>query len=86
LFRQLYIKFYPFISIIAIEIGKVIENFNTIISVIILILQIVIGVLTILKIYVEIKHHVFKSIKETEKNVNSRYPFLTALYKFLKRK
>jgi hypothetical protein len=80
------ILLYPFVSLGAIEAGNLIHTLNEITALVIFIVQSLIGVLTIIKIYKDIKTHKYKSISDEAKKVKKKYPFISALIEFMKRK
>jgi hypothetical protein len=78
-------RIYPFLSISVIEIGTLFQNANNIVSVLIFLIQVLIGVLTIVKLYKEIK--IRKSIKteiDIENEIKKENRFLVYLLEFFK--
>lgn len=55
--RLLYDKTYPLISILAIQLGKFIENTENIFIIIVISLQIIIGILTVWKLHGDIRNN-----------------------------
>lgn len=78
-------KIYPFLSIGFIEVGQMIQNTNNLISLFIFALQVLIGALTILKLYKEIKiNKTEKTPEQIEEELEKKNKFLTALLRVLK--
>jgi hypothetical protein len=78
-------KIYPFLSIGVIEVGQIIEHTNTIISIFIFLIQLLIGILTILKLYKEIKINKSNITDlQIENEVKKKNRFLIGLLGILK--
>jgi len=75
--------FYPFLSIGVIEFGSLITNMSNLLNAFIFLLQLSIGVLTIVKLWHEIKKKKFKSLENTEKTIEKKHPFISAILKYL---
>lgn len=58
--RLLFDKSYPFISIVALQLGQFIERTQNIFIIIVITLQVIIGLLTIWKLHGDIKNNKFK--------------------------
>lgn len=58
--RLIYDKGYPFISIVAIQLGQFIDRSENIIIILVIILQVIIGMLTIWKLHGDIKNNKLK--------------------------
>jgi len=86
MFNQIVNKVYPFFSLGFIEVGEILRTSQTILDAFVLLLQILIGVLTILKIYSDIKKNVFKSVEKSEKDTEKKHLFLSSLIKYLTKK
>jgi len=63
-------------SISAMQIVEMSTNTFTIFTVI---LQLIIFLITVRKLYLDIKHNKYKSLESEENKVKKEYPFLTAL-------
>lgn len=79
-------KIYPFASIIFLEIGKLIEAMNSFVLFVVFVLQLTIGVLTILKIWKELKCcNRTLTAEEAEKEVKKKHPILTGIIQIFKK-
>jgi hypothetical protein len=74
---------YPFVSIAAIQAGDYLHTANEVINILIFGLQILIAVLTIIKIIKDIKHHKYKSVDDEIKKEEKRHPIIAAIFKYL---
>jgi len=83
---KLIAKIYPFLSLGVIEIGNLIDRVNGCITLFIFLLQGVIAVLTIMRLYKDVKFHKYKNLEKTEKETAKRYPFIFALFEYFKKK
>ena len=80
-------KMYPFLSIGAIEIGTLLENSDHLVSLFVFFIQLLIGFLTIIKLYKEIK---IKKSTKTDEQINAElkkknrflFSFLSVLKNF----
>lgn len=78
-------KIYPLLSIGVIELGTFFQNANNIISLLIFSIQLLIGILTILKLYKEIKiNRTTKTTEEIEKELTTKNKLLVAILSVLK--
>ena len=76
---------YPYISLAFIEWGNIINQTSNFLTFGIFCLQGLIGLLTIVKLWKDIKGNHFISTEKTKKSVEKKYPFLTNLFKYLKK-
>jgi hypothetical protein len=85
MYKNMINKTYPFLSIIAIQLGQVIEHSQNVVNIFIFLLQLLIAILTITKLWHEIKiHKENKSEQQIEEEVKKEKPFLFGLLTLLK--
>lgn len=80
-FSLLWSRLYPLISLVFIEIGNFIRDAN---EICVFIIQITIGILTIIKVWKDIKKKTYKDVETSQKDVEKKRPFLFALFKIFK--
>lgn len=85
MFNKLINNIYPFLSLGVIEFGTLINNASNLLTILVFILQGVIGLLTIVKLWKDIKSKRFKSVDETENEVKKKHPFILALFTYLQK-
>jgi hypothetical protein len=87
MFNKLIYHSYPFLSFVFLEAGDILRNGADIargaFDVLIILIQIIVGILTIIKIWKDIQHKKFRSIGQSEKQEKKKHPFLTALLEYL---
>ena len=83
--KPLMIKFYPFISIVMLQFGKLVATLNDLIGIVVFLLQLIIGGLTIWKIIVDIKKkHENVTLETVEDEVKTEHPTLELILEFFK--
>jgi large-conductance mechanosensitive channel len=83
--KSMFNKFYGFLSIGIIELGNLFTNFSNLLTCIIIVFQIAIAILTVIKLWKDIKLHKFKTLNQTEKEIKKKYQFLNNLTEILKK-
>lgn len=83
--RLYFVKFYGFFSLLFIEVTELIKCTESVNTLIIFVLQIIVGFLTIIKLWSDIRAKRFKNLEKTEKSVEKKRPFLFNLLKILKK-
>jgi hypothetical protein len=88
MFKKVLYHIYPFITSAIIEYADVLKNIvgyaQTALDIFIVLIQILIGLLTIVKIWKDIRHKRFQSIGKEKQKIAKKHLFLTALLKYLK--
>ena len=74
------------LSIFSINIFSLIEHFNLILNIFIFLIQLTIGILTILKVFQDVKTKHFKNLEISEDETKKQHPILFYLFNFFKRK
>ena len=82
--RVYFVKFYGFFTVLFIEITELIKFTEQVNALVIFILQIIVGFLTIVKLWSDIRAKRFKSLEKTEKSVEKKKPFLFNILKIFK--
>lgn len=83
MFNRLINNIYPYLSLGVIQFGTWLENGSNLLNLFVFLLQGIIGFLTVVKLYKDIKSKKFKSIEKTEKEVIKKHPFLVTLFQYL---
>ncbi len=78
-------RFYGFFSIGIIELGNLFTNFSNLLTCIIIILQIIIAMLTIVKLWKDVRTKKYKNLERTEKDLKKKKPFIFALIELIKK-
>jgi len=85
MFEKIYKFSYGFISLGFIEIGSFISKATDLMNFGIFMLQALVGILTIVKLYKDVKAHKFVSTEKTQKSVEKKHPFLFGILKIFKK-
>lgn len=85
MFNKILGNVYPFLSLGFIEVGSFISNASNLLTLLVFLLQAVIGLLTIIKLWKDIKNKKFKTLEKTEKDAERKNPFLFNLLKYFKK-
>ena len=81
MFSKIINNIYPYISLGIIQLGTLVENSTNVLNLFIFLLQGLIGLLTVLKLWKDIKSKKFKSIDIVQKETEKKYVFITQLFK-----
>lgn len=84
MFSRLINKIYPFITLSILEVQNLIHIFSELLNFTIILFQIVIAVLTVYKLYKDLKYHKYKSIEKTQNDVEKKNPIYFYILNFLK--
>lgn len=76
---------YGFISLAFIEVGQFISTCSNLLNFSIFLLQALIGLLTIIKLYKDVKGKRFVSTEKTQQSVEKKHPFIFGLFKIFKK-
>lgn len=78
-------KIYPFFSMGVIQVGTLLENSSNLITLFVFLIQVLIGVLTVIKLYKEIKiNKTKKTDNQIESEIKKKNRFLFSLLSVLK--
>ena len=77
--------FLPFFSLCSINIFSLIEHFNLILNIVVFLIQLLIGILTILKVFQDIKSKHFKNLEISEHETKKQHPILFYFFNLFKK-